>query len=68
MIWMGPHSVMGRLRQDGNDGMAVEYLDEGYQLWGEGRNLNGGFVGVARIGGQQLDRGLAEQRGLQDDL
>lgn len=42
-VWVGPAGLAARLRQDGI-GEPVEYLDEGYQLWGEGRELRDGFV------------------------
>lgn len=42
-VWVGPHGPAAHLRMD-TSGAEVEYLEEEYQLWGEGRELRDGFV------------------------
>jgi len=43
LIWVSPSGPAARLRLD-TDGDDDEYLEEHYQLWGEGRELRDGFV------------------------
>jgi CRISPR-associated protein (TIGR03984 family) len=43
-VWRGPQGPAARLRRDGSSGKETDYIDETYQLWGEGRELSNGFV------------------------
>jgi CRISPR-associated protein (TIGR03984 family) len=51
LVWTGPDGPTARLRRDGPG--EQEYLEEHYQLWGEGHELSADGIFVRLVEGQQ---------------